>query len=419
MALIRRKPIAALVLCLLALALLVLPQTPAWALELRGRVLGPNGQGLAGAIISDQAELAISDAQGGWRLETQPGRLVSLSAPVGYRVKGSWWLPVEQAEGKVFTLEPAPTGPALTLALISDPHLLAEGDQDAGCQARGFDPKRPMAVWEKMARQAAALRPDLTIVAGDLALDADHAGLPCAQAQMASAAQALLSLPAPVRALPGNHDVLYPEPDGSQGPAPVDFSLWRQHFGPQRQVYLLEGLAFILLDNPGRGRARDGKPRSLGWLSPEARDWLAKALRLLPKDMPLVVVSHYPLASTLAGANPLYKGALVEEVAGEPASPSALALRDTDQAAAQTLALLRERRVLALISGHEHAYHEALLHLGQGPLRLLALPALSGRWWQGNRPWGPLEFPPGWISLTIDHAPARPALRCVFHPAGF
>jgi hypothetical protein len=196
----------------------------------------------------------------------------------------------------------------------------------------------------------------------------------------------------------------------------VDFGLWQKKLGPQRQVYLLGPIALILLDNTGRGRALNSRPRSLGGLSPEALDWLEKVLAILPQETPLVVLTHYPLASPVVGANPLYGGALVEEVetsAGQ--SQAKPALRDADQSAAAAFKLLAGRQVLALISGHEHAWHQSWLHLRQGSWRLLGLPALCGRWWQGDRPWGPLGFAPGWLSLEIQPQDAQAQFRYAFH----
>ena len=117
---------------------------------------------------------------------------------------------------------------------------------------------------------------------------------------------------------------------------------------------------------------------------------------MLPKNLPVALVTHYPLASPVAGANPLYDGALVK-AGGE----SGAALRDTDQSAAEVMALLKSRPVLALVHGHEHAFHQSLLLLRNGPWQFCGLPAICGKWWMGDRTWGPVAFPAGYVTMTL------------------
>ena len=191
-------------------------------------------------------------------------------------------------------------------------------------------------------------------------------------------------------ALPGNHDVRLAG-DG------LDLSLWRKSLGPARQVRHLGQASLILLDNPSLEKRPDGKGKVSGRLSREALDWLARVLALIPSDRPLLVCSHFPLVSTLAGANPFHESSLVEA-----SGPTGLALRDTDQSLEELGRLLEKRRVLAFLSGHEHALHQATLHTRRGPLFFLAAPAVCGRWWQGDRPWGPYSFAPGWLQIRLS-----------------
>lgn len=395
-------PALLLALCLWLLAL------PVWAasLEVAGRVLGPDGQGLAGAIISDGLGLTKSDAAGAFHLESQTGRVVALTAPAGLTPAGPWWWPAEQAAQVAARLTPAPAGQEPRVVLLSDPHLM-----DADFPTHGFPPppggsELPLRVWQRVAGQVTALHPALTVVAGDLCMDADQGDEPHAEGQMRLAARALGLLPAPARALPGNHDVRYHD---GQEVSTVDTSLWLRHQGPTRHLYLLKGMAWIFIDNLGRGQAPSGKPRSLGRTPDEALAWLGAVLAALPPEMPLVLVSHYPLASPVVGNNPLHGGALVK-AGGE----TGLALRDVDQAGPRIMALLKGRPLLALISGHEHCFHQSLLGLRGGPVQLTGLPAVCGRWWLGDRTWGPVSFPPGYLVMTLENAPAGPRLESRF-----
>lgn len=393
--------LAALILCLLAL--------PLWAasVNVAGRVLGPDGQGLAGALVSDGAAITKSDATGAFRLASQAGRVVAVTAPVGYSTSGRWWWPAAEAgQVEAYLVAAAHAGLEPSVALISDPHLM-----NAHFPTVNYPPPPggwdlPMKVWDRVAGQVKAARPVLTVVAGDLCMDADQGDAAHAEGQMKLSAQALALLPPPARALPGNHDVRYG--DSQAGPT-VDYGQWHQHLGPSRHLYLLKGMAWIMLDNTGRGQAPTGKPRSLGRTPPEALAWLGAVLAALPKDLPLVLVSHYPLASPLVGANPFYDGALVK-TPGEPG----LGLRDTDQSAREIFALLKGRPVLAFISGHEHVFHQSLLPTRAGLWQFTGLPALCGKWWLGDRDWGPLAFPAGYVLMTLKSTPAGPRLESRF-----
>lgn len=375
-----------------ALLLGLLLAAPAAALTIQGRVLDPRDRPVAGALLSDGVGIIASDAQGRFRLDSAPGRVVALTAPAGMKVIGSWWWPApvaaRQAEFRLAPARPLPQRPRL--AILSDAHLFDASSPPHGKYSPQVDPALPLRAWRSAARGVASFQPHLTLFAGDLCMDADKGDLAHGRAQFALAARAWARLPAPRRAVPGNHDVRY-------GGGRAGRALWREFMGPARHIYFWGPLAVVLLDNPGLGRLPDGGPRQCGRLPAEALAWLRSALRLIPRRTPLLLVSHYPLASPLAGANPLYPGAVV---AAPP--PAGLALRDVDQSAALVLALLGARPLVGLISGHQHALYQALIQAQPRPLHLLGAPALSGRWWQGDMVYGPLRFAPGYLRAWLS-----------------
>lgn len=398
--------------------LLALCCAPAAALTLNGQVLDHKGRPVAGAIISDEVGLTMSGQDGRFRLLSQPGRVVSMSAPRRYRADGRWWLPTERAGGnlvfKVKRIKRA--GRVITLTIISDPHLY-----DAKCPATYSkppdpDPALPMRIWSATAKLVRRQNPDLVICPGDMCMDADKGGPEHARRQFDLVKKAADMLPANWRGVPGNHDVRYA--DGR-----VDSSLWRQYFGPARQVYLLGPMAFIFLDNTGLGLNPAGKPRPIGELPSRALAWLQNALELLPEDTPLVLVTHYPLASPLAGVNPIYRGGLVLNADTAPKAAEAnklplfkaispqgkhgnnvseLALRDVDQRAVQVFKLLAKRTVVGLIAGHQHALYQARLNPISGPLHLLGAPALCGRWWRGDMSYQGIFMAPGYLMAWLS-----------------
>ncbi len=375
----------------------------AQALTVRGRVLDQSGRGLAGAIISDEVNAVASGKDGGFSLDTRPGRVVSIAAPAGYDAPRRWWWPARQAAARELklTLRPRPSAASPLVALLADPHLFDRNSGPVNHPLAEEVARRPWATWERVAAELGELHPTLTIVAGDLCADADHGDLDHARAQMALAARALALLPAPARALPGNHDARYRE-------GRPDLGLWRRTLGPARQVFLLPGGAFILLDNLGRCRSNRGRPRSCGNLPDSALAWLRRVLALIPETTGLYLVTHYPLLSPITGSNPLHKRSLVRSQRDR-----GLALRDADQAFRRLAGLLKGRRLMALINGHEHAGNRSTVYC-RNPFEVMGLPALCGGWWQGDRPWDPFRFPPGYALLRLKNTPRGTRLELAF-----
>lgn len=385
-------------LCIFLITLVLSWPIAAQALTVSGQVLDQTGQGVAGAIISDEINAVASGADGGFKLATKPGRVVSFTAPAGYTAPAKWWWPSERAaEAKLsLALEARQTSAAPLVALLADPHLFDEQSDSANYPLRAEAAQVPLKTWRRVAGELKELSPALTIVAGDLCFDADMGDELHAKTQLAMAARAMSDLPAPARALPGNHDVRY---SGGK----VDTTLWRRALGPARQVFLLPGAAFILLDNVGLAQKVEAKHTLCGKLPDEALTWLHRILPLLPNEYELYVVSHYPPATPIAGSNPLHGGSLVRSQLNKD-----LALRDADQSFRMVAKLLLDRNLAAFIHGHEHAGHTTTI-LARQSFQVIGLPALCGGWWQGDRKWGPYKFPPAYALLRLKSAPQGPA----------
>ncbi|MBU4564945.1 MAG: metallophosphoesterase [Desulfarculus sp.] len=377
---------------LLALLLLAVTAAPAWALTVQGRVLDAQGRPLAGAYVSDGVGVVRSGPDGAFSLTSDAGRVVALTAPPGHGDGPRWWWPTEEAARKgEFRLRAARAASPkrLPLAVLSDPHLYDA--QAAPAWSGKLDPTVPMRAWQEAAAQVKSLNPAIVLALGDMAMNADRGQEPYARAQITLARRAADMLPAPWRACPGNHDVRYV--DGG-----VDYSLWREFFGPVRSLSFVGPVAVLLLDNTGISTRPDGKPRPCGILPEQALAWLKSVLALLPSDTPLLVGSHYPLASPLVGVNPLRKGALVKAP-----GPAGLGLRNLDQNGATAMTLLAARPLVALLSGHLHAYNRSVLIGRDAVLRLWGAPALCGRWWQGDMDYGPVSFPPAYLRGELTH----------------
>ncbi len=376
----------------------------AQALTVSGRVLDEAGNGVAGAIISDEINAVASGPNGGFSLSTHKDRVVCIATPAGYAAPEKWWWPARQAAANKLNLQLKARQPASAplVALISDPHLYDEQSGPVEYPVPAHVARRPMEAWGRVTGELKTLSPALTIVAGDLCADADKGDKAHAKAQMAVAARALAGLPAPVRATPGNHDVRYL---GGK----VDRTLWRQTLGPVRQVFLLPGTAFILLDNVGLSQTTKGKPLSCGNLPDDALAWLRRVLGLIPNEYELYLVSHYPPATPIAGSNPLHRRSLARSQRDK-----GLALRDADQSFRMVAKMLEGRNLAAFIHGHEHAGHNSTI-LARKPFQVIGLPALCGGWWQGDRKWGTFNFPSAYALLRLRNTAqkTRPELTII------
>jgi len=145
------------------------------------------------------------------------------------------------------------------------------------------------AVVEALAEDVAAARPDLVAVSGDLTQRARHR-------EYAAAAAFLRALPAPVLAVPGNHDVTaYDLVERFTDP----WRRWRDYVAPETEpVWADAQVAVVGLNTARRGgfyleweRGRVGRTR-LARL--EAR------LSSLPENLFRIVVAHHPFAAPAA-----------------------------------------------------------------------------------------------------------------------
>jgi len=120
----------------------------------------------------------------------------------------------------------------MRIALVSDIHL---------SRARPwFHPN-----WELLLEALAEERPDLILLGGDIALDAPHR-----EEDLAFARAQLDRLPAPWRAVPGNHDIGNCRPDerGEHVVTEARREAWLRHFGPDWWQMDAAGWRFIGLD---------------------------------------------------------------------------------------------------------------------------------------------------------------------------
>jgi hypothetical protein len=117
-------------------------------------------------------------------------------------------------------------------------------------------------------------KPDFVVFTGDLTHTVSDAAV---RAQRMAAFKKIAGTLAgtTVRYLPGEHD------------AALDAGrVYQQHFGPPHYAFAHKGVSFVALDNVSD---------PAGGVGDAQIDWLAKHLATLPKQAPIVVLTHRPL----------------------------------------------------------------------------------------------------------------------------
>lgn len=183
--------------------------------------------------------------------------------------------------------------------------------------------------WPPLAAWIAAQAPDLVVHTGDVTLDGADV-----EDDMRGCAALLASLPAPVLAVPGNHDVGqlgHPR----QPVTPERLARWRRHLGPDRWAHDLPGWRLLGLDSMLLGTALPEEAEQARWLD----DALAGA-----DGRRLAVFTHVPLFTD----DP-------EEAGGYWSVPAAPRRRLRDA--------LDRHGVALIATGHLHRSHDAV-HAG-------------------------------------------------------
>ena len=172
----------------------------------------------------------------------------------------------------------------MRLAVVSDTHL-SRATPEA------------LRNWDAIVDHLADDPPDLVVHAGDLTLDGANDGQ-----DLDDARRLLDRLPAPWRAVPGNHDIGdNPRPEQAAGEAVDDErrDRWLATIGADWWSERVDGWTVVAVDAQlfGSGLAAEA----------EQRQWLEGALGGVPADGRLVFVTHKPVtgpADELASAPP-------------------------------------------------------------------------------------------------------------------
>jgi len=206
-------------------------------------------------------------------------------------------------------------------------------------------------------REITRQRPAAVAITGDLTMRARHH-------EFAAATRWIRSLDAPVTVEVGNHDLPY-------------FNLIERFAIPYKRFAGMQDLVEREIDLPGLAivplkTVARWQPRfnwSKGWITDAALARCLAAIDALPRGTKVLVTAHHPL----------------REVGTQGTALTAHG--------AKALALLAQRNVLAVLSGHVHDAFDITEHTPNGPVRMIGAGTLSERL---------RSTPPSFNALTWD-----------------
>lgn len=331
-------------------------------------------RGLAGITVSDQEQVTRTDAEGRWSLEAGGFGAVFVVVPRAHRATSPWWQ--RAGSGVAFGLAPAPEPTVMTFVHASDTHIQPSS---AGRTIR-------------LRALVDSLRPDFTIITGDLVRDALRVGADEATGYYALFAQEAASFRGPVHTVPGNHEIFGVERTRSG----VDVThplygrgMYRAYRGPDYYSFDAGGVHFVALNT-----VDVDDQWYHGHVDSVQVAWLRRDLALVPAGTPVVTFNHIPFYS------------VGEQLQGYSDAPPAPTLITVGGRTSFRHTVSNARDIIAAIDGHPYALALAG-HVHIGERIAFELGGRTMRFHQGaatvsNTPSGPFTFPSGVTVYRIE-----------------
>ena len=244
-------------------------------------------RGLAGVAVSNQREVVLTAADGGYSLASAGYGVVFVSVPDDRAAVGSFWRAVSPGASQIadFGLTTRQSTNTFTFLHASDTHV---SDRSIGriAQLRAIAESR---------------RPDFVLVTGDLVRDALRVGEEEARGYYDLYTKAVSGFPVPVWSVPGNHENFGIERHLSLvSPTHPLYGkgMYRQRLGPNYYSFTYGGVHFVGLDSVDIADLW-----YYGHVDDTQLAWLKADLAHLPADMPVVTFNHIPFATALEGVN--------------------------------------------------------------------------------------------------------------------
>lgn len=258
-----------------------------------------DGKPVAGAVVSDGEQIAVTDAAGAYGLcSSKQCGYVFLSIPTGYEVKADGVIPrhfvplkgepVDRADFELVKTE----NDRYTLFVLNDIHLTnTVAQQDIRQFREKFVPDSREILRTTLGKQYALTLGDMTT---DSRWYRNNFGLPEYLKEMER-------IPAiPIFHSMGNHDN---DPKGSHTPEAWDsvaVKTYRRVIGPNYYSFNLGKVHYVMLDNIvylGPRKMENGKTRwdFKVYVDETQLGWLEQDLSQVKKSTPLIVCMHAPL----------------------------------------------------------------------------------------------------------------------------
>jgi hypothetical protein len=302
---------------------------------------------LPGVIVSNQRDVATTDASGVARIERGPTGIVFVSIPNGYHSVGKFWrAPAATDSQLIFALQSAPTPRTFTFVQASDPHIAPNNVERT---------RRFRALVD-------SLRPDFTIVTGDLVFDAMSQQEPRARSFFELFDAETKGFTKPLWTVPGNHDHfgIIPSRSHVEATHPLyDRGMYRLYRGPDYYSFTYGGVHFIALNTLMRDdSAYYGRVDSLQLA------WLRRDLAAVSPSVPIVTFNHIPMVSAwelLGGFADLALVSSVRMVDGKTTD------RHTVANVLEVMSAMRGHAWVLALGGHMHTA-EKLVFQTEGTL---------------------------------------------------
>ena len=319
----------------------------------------PGERPIPNVVISNQRDVATTDASGSARVERGPTGIVFVSLPNGRRSVGAFWRAPAPADSQLtFALQTAPAPRTFTFVHASDTHI-APANVDRT---------------RRMRHLVDSLRPDFTIVTGDLIRDAMSQQEPLSRSYFELFEAEIRGFAKPIWTVPGNHDHFGIIPSRSHVPDThplYDRGMYRQYRGPDYYSFTYGGVHFVALNTLMRDdSAYYGRVDSLQLA------WLRRDLAAIAPGVPVVTFNHIPMVSAweiLTGFADMPLVSSVRMVDGKTTD------RHTVANVIEVMTAIRGHPWVLALGGHMHA-SEKLVFQTEGVLtRFEQAAAVVGR----------------------------------------
>lgn len=325
-------------------------------------------RGLAGVVVSNQEQVARTDADGRWALEGGGYGAVFVVVPRAMRATSPWWQRAD-APTIAFALAPAPEPRTITFVHASDTHI-----QESSV-ARTL----------RLRALVDSLSPQFTLITGDLVRDALRVGETEASGYYALFAREAAAFGAPVHTVPGNHEIFGVERtrSGVSTAHPLyGRAMYRAYRGPDYYSFDAGGAHFVALNT-----IDVDDQWYHGHVDSAQVAWLARDLAMVPDGVPVITFNHIPFYSVAEQLNGYTEA---------PPAPSLITVngrttfRHVVDNVAEVMKAVGSRPYAIALAGHVHIGERIAFELGGRVMRFH-----QGAATVSNSAAGPFMFPSG------------------------